>query len=76
MATDPDFSEVDLKINAAGSWCNAGKFSSDHYDAIKEHCLALGKAASGKLNFKLVDAAGGTLERLCFRNGEFKWHEA
>jgi hypothetical protein len=75
MKPDPYFSVVDLKINTAGSWCNAGRFSSDHYDEVKAHCLALSKAASGHLNFKLVDAAGGTLERLSAKNGELEWRE-
>jgi hypothetical protein len=75
MDFDPDFTEVDLKINAAGSWCNAGRFSTAKYEEVKAHCLALALAARGRLNFKLVDAAGGTLERLSAKNGELEWRE-
>ena len=76
MATDYDFSEVDLKINAAGSWCNVGRFPSDKLDEVKQHCLALAWAARGSLHFKLVDAVGGTLERLSAKNGKLEWNEA
>ena len=76
MATDPDFTEVDLKINAVGSWCNAGRFPTAKYEEVKAHCLALAWAARGRLGFKLVDAAGGTLERLSAQNGKLEWREA
>jgi len=76
MKTDPDFTLVSLKLNAAGSWCNAGRFPVGAYEEVKAHCLALAHAAEGSLKFKLLDAAGGTLEHLRYHNGKTKWHEA
>lgn len=64
MKTDPDFEKVTLKLNAAGSWANVGVFRADDYDRVKTACLILAECATGRLKFKLLDAAGGELEFL------------
>lgn len=67
MKTDHDFSNVTLKLNASGSWCNVGVFRVDDYDRVKTACLILAETATGRLKFKLVDADGGELEFLEYK---------
>jgi len=76
MKTDRDFTTFALKINASGSWANAGNFPVLVYEEVKAHCLSLALSADGSLKFKLLDEAGGTLELLRCKNGDLNWHEA
>lgn len=76
MNNDPDFHLVYLKVNAAGSWANAGRFETIDYEEVKAHCLALASLANMNLKFKIVDAAGGTLEHLRTCNGLLDWYKA
>lgn len=58
---DADFTKVQLKANASGSWMNVLTCSSEDADKVKEACLVLVKV-SRNLRFKLLDADGGHLE--------------
>lgn len=77
MKTERDFTEVQLKANASGSWMNVLTCKSEDCDAVKRACETLANAARGaargRLKFKLLDAAGGELERLVDWQG---WKEA
>lgn len=73
MKADPDFEKVTLKLNASGSWCNAGVFRADDYDRVKTACLILAETSTSRMKFKLLDAAGGELELLDSKLDGVKW---
>lgn len=74
-----DFSKVQFKMNAAGSWQNLVKCNADHIEEVKAACLSIAKAAGGsRLKFKYVDAEGGAIEECSWlTNGihAYGWHE-
>ena len=77
MGFDKDFTRVQVKIKVAGSWANLVYCSVDHYDEVKLTCEQLAKIHQGSINFKIVDADGGTIEQYTPKppNGKREWHE-
>lgn len=68
------FSRIRLKLNAAGSWCNAGEYLATDYEAVQACCVALAHCSVGRLHFRLLDAEGGELSSLA--GYPIEWKEA
>jgi hypothetical protein len=74
---DPDFTRVTFKINTSGSWANLVTCSTDQIDEVKASCEKIAKAGvNGGAKFKIVDAAGGEIERYGYnpRSCKTGWH--
>lgn len=74
---DREFTCVTFKINTSGSWANLVNCSTDHYDEVKASCERIAKAGmSGGVKFKILDAAGGEIERYGYnpRSCKTGWH--
>lgn len=76
MATEKDFSRVQLKINTAGSWANVGSYKVEYYCAVKAACEVLANALGSNVRFKIVDAEGGVIEQYgpIKLSGHICWH--
>lgn len=60
--SDPDFSKVTFKVNAAGSWATLVHCSTERYDEVKAACAVIAQASGQRVRFKVVDAEGGEIE--------------
>lgn len=74
MIKERDFSMVTFKLNTAGSWANLVTCDQERYDEVKNACAII--ASTGRVKFKVVDAAGGTVEEYGpDRRGQYVWHK-
>ena len=70
------FTTFELKVNAAGSWANVGRYPAADYDRVKTACLILAETAKNSVKFKTLDEDGGGLEVLSMDGGSLKWRDA
>ena len=61
---DLDFTKVQLKANASGSWMNVLTCAADDMDQVRMACEVLMKHSTSRLKFKFIDANGGEIECL------------